>query len=393
MSNTSSTSDTSVASGAAGPVAVELREAALPLVRPFRTSRGVETTKHVLLVSWTRTGPGGESITGWGECGADPQPTYFPEYIDTVRAALAGILVPMARDLAENKATRPVLVPRLRTAFADLPGMPLAKAALESAVLDAELRAAGMSLSTYLGGYRERVAVGVSVGIPDSIDELLDWVRGYLDDGYGRIKLKVRPGWDVEPIRAVREAFGDALPLQVDANQAYRTSDIAHLLRFDDHGMLLVEQPFPAGDLLAHAALARDLATPVCLDESVTSLGTAAAAIRLGAADSINIKPSRVGGYLTARSIHDLAAAHGVPVFCGGMLETGIGRAMNLALAGLPNFTLPGDISATSRYYERDITRSFELVDGHLEPPVGPGSGVDVDLNALEDFTTSVVAV
>ena len=356
MSNTSSTSDTSVASGAAGPVAVELREAALPLVRPFRTSRGVETTKHVLLVSWTRTGPGGESITGWGECGADPQPTYFPEYIDTVRAALAGILVPMARDLAENKATRPVLVPRLRTAFADLPGMPLAKAALESAVLDAELRAAGMSLSTYLGGYRERVAVGVSVGIPDSIDELLDWVRGYLD-------------------------------------QAYRTSDIAHLLRFDDHGMLLVEQPFPAGDLLAHAALARDLATPVCLDESVTSLGTAAAAIRLGAADSINIKPSRVGGYLTARSIHDLAAAHGVPVFCGGMLETGIGRAMNLALAGLPNFTLPGDISATSRYYERDITRSFELVDGHLEPPVGPGSGVDVDLDALEDFTTSVVAV
>ncbi|WP_040156892.1 o-succinylbenzoate synthase [Mobilicoccus massiliensis] len=369
-----------------GDIEVELREAELPLVRPFRTSRGVETSKRVLLLRWSP--PGSTAATaGWAECGADPEPTYYPEYIATVRLALADVLVPMAREIAAGDGP---LLPRLRAALADLPGMPLAKSALESAVLDAELRACGMPLRTYLGGDRERIPVGVSVGIPDSIDELLDWVSGYLDDGYRRIKLKVRPGWDVEPLRAVREAFGDALPLQVDANQAYRTSDIPHLLGLDAFGLLLLEQPFPADDLLGHARLAADLATPVCLDESITSVGATAAAISLGATDSVNIKPARVGGYPIARSIHDLCAAHGVPVFCGGMLETGIGRAMNLALACLPNFTLPGDISATSRYYERDITQHFELVDGHLVPPEGPGSGAIVDHDVLDDVTTAV---
>lgn len=366
------------------PFEVELRRAALPLVRPFRTSRGEETHKHVLLVEWRTEGPDGP-VSGWAECGADPEPTYYPEYIDTVTTALTDVLVPLAREVA---AAPGPFVPRLRTAFADLPGMPLAKAALESAALDAELRVAGMSLSTYLGGYRERVPVGVSVGIPDSIDELLDWVGGYLRDGYRRIKLKVRPGWDIEPLRAVREAFGPDLPLQVDANQAYRTSDVPHLHAFEQFDLLLLEQPFPADDLLAHARLAADLRTPVCLDESITSLGSAAAAIALHATEVVNVKPARVGGYLTARSIHDLAAAHGIPCFCGGMLETGIGRAMNLALAGLPNFTLPGDISATSRYFARDITQPFELVDSCLVPPTGPGSGAMVDLDALEDATS-----
>ncbi|GMA42108.1 hypothetical protein GCM10025883_41530 [Mobilicoccus caccae] len=280
----------------AAPIEVELRTASLPLVRPFRTSRGAETEKDVLLLRWSTP-----EATGWAECGADREPTYYPEYMATVRTALAEVLVPMARDAAA--ADGPTL-PLLRAAFADLPGMPLGKGVVETAVLEAQLRARGMSLSTYLGGHRDRIAVGVSVGIPDTIDELLDWVRGYLDDGYRRIKLKVRPGWDVEPIRAVREAFdeehrkayGEPLPLQVDANQAYGTADIPHLLRFDEFGLLLLEQPFPAEDLLAHARLAADLATPVCLDESVTSLGTAATAIALHAADSINIKPARVGG-------------------------------------------------------------------------------------------------
>ncbi|WP_313023613.1 o-succinylbenzoate synthase [Mobilicoccus sp.] len=367
------------------PFEVELRRAALRLVRPFRTSRGAETDKHVLLLQWRTEGPHGP-VSGWAECGADPEPTYYPEYIDTVTRALVDVLVPMAREVAA--ADGPFL-PRLRTALDDVPGMPLAKAALESAALDAELRAAGMPLSTYLGGHRDRIPVGVSVGIADSIDDLLDWVGGYLEDGYHRVKLKVRPGWDVEPVRAVREAFGDALPLQVDANQAYRTSDIPHLLTFERFGLLLIEQPFPADDLLAHARLAADLRTPVCLDESITSLGSAAAAIALRATDAINIKPARVGGYLTARSIHDLAAAHGIPCFCGGMLETGVGRAMNLALAGLPNFTLPGDISATSRYFAQDITQSFELVDSCLVPPTGPGSGADVDLDAVEEVTST----
>ena len=372
----------------ARPIEVELRRVALPLVRPFRTSRGEETVKDALLVRWRTEGPDGP-VDGWGECGADPEPIYYPEYVDTVTTALTDVLVPLARDVA---AAPGPLLPRLRTAFADVPGMPLAKAALESAVLDAEPPAAGMSLSTYLGGHRDRIAVGVSVGIPDSLEELLAQVGGYLDDGYRRIKLKIRPGWDVEPVRAVREAFGDDLSLQVDANQAYRTSDIPHLLTLEEYGLLLLEQPFPADDLLAHARLAADLRTPVCLDESITSLGTAAAAIALGATDVINVKPARVGGYLTARSVHDLAAAHGIPCFCGGMLETGIGRAMNLALAGLPNFTLPGDISATSRYFTHDLTQPFELVDSHLVPPTGPGSGAIVDPDAVEDATTALTS-
>lgn len=366
-------------------IEVELRTASLPLVRPFRTSRGVETAKEVLLIRWSTP-----ESTGWAECGADPEPTYFPEYMDTVELSLKQHLVPLAREIAASGAPT---IPALRTALDDIPGLQVAKAALETAVLEAELRATGMSLSTYLGGHRDRIPVGVSVGIPDSIDELLDWVKGYLDDGYGRIKLKVRPGWDVEPIRAVREAFGADLPLQVDANQAYRTNDMRHLLSLDEFGMLLVEQPFPADDFLAHARLAADLRTPVCLDESVKTLGQAAVTIRLGAADCINIKPARVGGYLTARSIHDLCLAEGIPVFCGGMLETGLGRAANLALAGLPGFTLPGDISATSRYYESDITQRFELVDGHLVPPTGPGSGAVLDMDALDAVTRTSTVV
>ena len=371
------------------PLAVELRRVSMPLVRPFRTSRGEETHKDALLLRWRIAGPPGP-VEGWSECGADPEPMYYAEFTATVTTALADVLVPLAREAAAHDGPT---VPVLRAALADVPGMPLAKAALETAVLDAELRRAGMPLSAYLGGYRERIPVGVSVGIPDTIDELLDWVGGYLDDGYGRVKLKIRPGWDVAPLRAVREAFGEDLPLQVDANQAYRPGDIPHLLGLDRFGMLLLEQPFPADDLLAHARLAADLATPVCLDESIVSLGSAAAAIRLGATDSVNIKPARVGGYLTARSIHDLCLAHGVPVFCGGLLETGIGRAMNLALACLPGFTLPGDISATSRYFAHDITQPFELVEGHLLPPSGPGSGAVLDPDVLEDVTVSVTSL
>lgn len=378
-----------------GPVEVEMRTASLPLVRPFRTSRGEETHKDVLLLGWSTP-----EATGWAECGADPEPTHYPEYIDTVRSSLTDVLIPLARRVDADPG--PTL-PRLRRAFADVPGLPLAKAVVETAVLEAELRATGMPLTTYLGARRDRVDVGVSVGIPGpgpsdtsstaSLDELLTWVGGYLDEGYRRIKLKIRPGWDAEPIRAVREAFGSHLPLQVDANQAYTPADIPHLLSLDEFGMVLLEQPFPADDLLAHARLAADLRTPVALDESVTSLGTAATAIALGAADVVNIKPARVGGYLTARSVHDLCVAHGIPVFCGGMLETGIGRAANLALACLPGFTLPGDISATNRYFAHDITQSFELVDGRLAPPTGPGSGARIDLDALDDATTSRVVL
>ncbi|NJC68614.1 o-succinylbenzoate synthase [Planosporangium thailandense] len=351
----------------------------MPLVRVFRTSRSVESVRELLLVRWIE-----HDSEGWGECAADPRPVFFPEYLTAARDLIEQVLVPLV------VADGPVSAGRARQLMQEVPGNQLAKAALETAILDAELRRAGMSLTGYLGGSGRRVPVGVSVGIAADLDELLRWVEGYLDDGYRRVKLKIQPGWDVEPVAAVRRAFGDDLPLQVDANQAYRTSDLTVLRRLDEFGLLLLEQPFPKEQLIAHARLREAIATPVCLDESVTSLDSAATALALGAADVVNIKPARVGGYLEARSIHDLCLAQGVPVFCGGVLETGVGRAANLALATLPNFTLPGDISATSRYYAQDITQSFELVDGCLEAPDGPGSGAIVDTDVLERVTIDV---
>ena len=227
--------------------------------------------------------------------------------------------------------------------LAPFKGHRMAKAALEMGVLDAELRSAGRSFAQELGAVHERVPCGVSVGIMDSVPALLDAVGGYLAEGYVRIKLKIEPGWDVEPVRAVRERFGDEVLLQVDANTAYTLADARHLARLDPFDLLLIEQPLDEEDVLGHADLARLIKTPVCLDESIVSAQSAAAAIRLGACQIVNIKPGRVGGYLEARRIHDLCVAHGVPVWCGGMLETGLGRAANVALAALPGFTLPGD--------------------------------------------------
>jgi O-succinylbenzoate synthase len=263
----------------------------------------------------------------------------------------------------------------------------MAKAALEMAVLDAELRAAGSSFARELGAVRDRVPCGVSVGIMGSIGELLDAVGGYLDAGYVRIKLKIEPGWDVEPVRAVRERFGDDVLLQVDANTAYTLADARHLARLDPFGLLLIEQPLDEEDVLGHAALARQISTPVCLDESITSARSAAAAITLGACAIVNVKPGRVGGYLEARRIHDVCVAHGIPVWCGGMLETGLGRAANVALAALPGFTLPGDTSASARYYRTDITAPFVLADGHLPVPTGAGLGVEPIPDELEAVT------
>ncbi|MEV1179351.1 o-succinylbenzoate synthase, partial [Nonomuraea sp. NPDC049784] len=257
------------------------------------------------------------------------------------------------------------------------------------AVLDAQLRAAGESFGRFLGAARTRVPCGVSVGIMDSIPELLDAVAGYLDEGYVRIKLKIEPGWDVEPVRAVRERFGDDVLLQVDANAAYSLTDARRLARLDAFDLLLIEQPLANDDLVQHAKLAKQLKTPICLDESIESAEHAAAAIALGSCSIVNIKPGRIGGYLEARRIHDLCRANGVAVWCGGMLETGLGRAANVALAALPGFTLPGDTSGSRRYYATDITEPFELADGHLEVPTGPGLGVEPIPGVLDEVTTS----
>ena len=234
---------------------------------------------------------------------------------------------------------------------------------------------------------------GVSVGIQDSIEQTLRVVDGYLDDGYVRIKLKIAPGWDVEPVRAVRAMFGDDVPLQVDANAAYTLLDTPTLRRLDEFDLLLLEQPLAEDDLRQHAILATRVQTPICLDESVVSAASAADAIALGAAQVINIKPGRVGGYLEAVRIHDLARANGIAVWCGGMVETGLGRSANAALASLPGFVLPGDISASARFYELDLTEPVEMVDGEVTVDTTPGVGRAPIPEILAQFRTAEVEV
>jgi len=358
---------------------VELRRVALPLVTPFRTSFGVERDRDVLLVRAV-TGDG----EGWGECVAAAEPRYSSEYADGAADVLRRFLVPAvaaAGDLDPEAAGQ---------AMAFVRGHRMAKAALELAVLDAWLRAAGRSLADHLGATRDRVPAGVSVGIHDSVPGLLEAVAGYLDQGYLRIKLKIEPGWDLEPVAAVRERFGDELLLQVDANAAYSLADADHLRGLDRFGLLLIEQPLAEDDLAGHAELAGRLTTPICLDESITSAKGAVDAVALGACRIVNVKAGRVGGYLEAKRLHDACRPLGVPLWCGGMLETGIGRAANVALAALPGFTLPGDTSASDRYYRQDLTAPFALRDGHLEVPTGPGIGVEPIADVLEELTTSV---
>ncbi|MGW3208253.1 o-succinylbenzoate synthase [Streptomyces sp. NPDC001135] len=344
---------------------VEIVHVAIPLVTPFRTSFGTMTTKDTFLLRAVT-----DTAEGWSEFAADPEPLYCPEFVAGAEIVLRDFLIP--RVAALPHLTTAALAP----ALAKIKGHELAKAALETALLDAELRSYGMPLATYLGAVRDRVPAGVSVGIKNSVPELLDDVERYLAEGYVRIKLKIEPGWDVEPVRAVRDRFGDALPVQVDANTAYTLADAEHLRRLDEFELLLIEEPLEENNLHAHARLQQRLRTPVCLDESLHGARDTASAIALDACRVVNVKPARVGGYPEARRVHDVAHAHGVPVWCGGMLETGIGRAPNLALAALPGFTLPGDTSASSRYFAEDITEPFVLQDGHLPVPATPGIGV-----------------
>jgi O-succinylbenzoate synthase len=359
---------------------VELRRVVMPLVTPFRTSFGTETARDVLLVRVE-----GPESSGWGECVAMSEPLYSSEYVDGAHRVVRDHLLPRLADTAAAVSADDV-----GPALAPVKGHRMAKAAVEMAVLDAELRCEGVPLAKHLGATQGSVPAGVSVGIPSSIEELLDTVAGHLEAGYARIKLKIEPGWDVGPVTEVRRAFGPDVALQVDANAAYTLEDAPQLAKLDEFGLVLVEQPLPEDDISGHAALARLIATPICLDESITSAKAAVDAIERQACRVVNIKPGRVGGYLEALRIHDACATRGVPVWCGGMLETGIGRAANLALAALPGFTLPGDISASDRYWIRDITEPFVLEGGHIRVPDGPGIGVDVDAGELARRTTSV---
>lgn len=357
---------------------VLLRTVRLPLREPFRTSGGVTRDRTILLVELE-----GEGVKGVGECVAQETPRYAPETVETAGWMLERYLAPAVLGRPFDRADE--LGPLLDRAAV---GHPMAKAAVEMAGWDAEARGRGESLAGLLGGTREAVEAGVAVGIQRDTGALLDRIAAYLEAGYHRIKLKVTPAGDHALLSAVRDRYPD-IALTVDANGSYSGRDLDALLALDAYGLEYIEQPFPADALLEHAALAERLATPVCLDESVTSVGRCRTALALGACDVVNIKPGRVGGHGPARAIHDLCAEAGVPVWCGGMLESGVGRAHNVALASLPNMTLPGDVSASDRYWERDVViPPFELDgDGRVAVPTGPGIGVELDeayLRAIE---------
>ena len=358
--------------------AIELWRGGIDLVLPFRTSFGTDTSRELLYVRAV-----GDENSGWGECVAGTEPNYSSEYLENCVDVVSRFLVPML----QHDSTAQNFI----EAAAPIRGNYMSKACVEVSLLDLQLRDQKISLAKFLGATRTSVPSGVSVGIQNSLDDLVRVVGEYLAQGYVRVKLKIEPGSDIELVRRVRKEFGGDLLLQVDANAAYTVADATHLKQLDEFNLLLIEQPLPEDDLAGHVELARQIKTPICLDESITSFDTARGALDLKACSIINIKPGRVGGYLEAKKIHDLCVSRGVPVWCGGMLETGIGRAANLALAALPGFTLPGDISASARYFARDITPPFALNYGHIAVPNTVGIGVEPLPEMLANFKKTAV--
>jgi O-succinylbenzoate synthase len=356
---------------------LELRVLRLPLVRFFETSFGRVYDRTFLLV---RLDGGG--LTAWGECVADSDPYYSAETVETAWHVISTFLAPLVLGV-EFSHPRDVF-PALRR----VRGHHMAKAAIEMAAWDLYAKQAGMPLSAALGGTRTRVAAGVSIGIQDSLDQLTDRVAAELAEGYRRVKIKVKPGWDLAAAAAVRRRFGQ-VPLMVDANAAYGLDDAAHLARLDEFDLMMIEQPLDYDDIADHAALQRRLATPLCLDESIHSVRRGREAIEAGACRIINIKPGRVGGHGESTRLHDLCASRGIPVWHGGMLESGIGRAHNLHLSSLPDFSLPGDVAASRRYYEPDlIDPPIDVApDGTIGVPTGPGIGVHVVSERVERAT------
>jgi o-succinylbenzoate synthase len=355
---------------------IELHHLAMPLVHPFETSFGRQSIRPCILVAVH-----GGGLTGWGECTVDDGPWYAYETIDTAWHMLRDFLIPAV--LAQTVTSPDEIV----AAFSAIRGHPMARAALENALWDLLAQGSGVSLADALGGQYERVAVGVSVGIEPSLEAQLAQVEHYLAQGYGRVKLKIKPGWDVAPVRAVRKEWPN-LPLQVDANSAYTLADAAIFRELDEFDLLLIEQPLHHDDIVDHAKLQAQLKTPICLDESIHSAEHARWALDIDAGRVINIKVNRVGGLTAARKIHDLCTERGVPVWCGGMLETNVGRSLNLALASLPNFRLPGDISASARYYNEDVAEpSFCLNDDStITVPTAPGIGVSILPERLQRY-------
>jgi len=349
----------------------------MPLLSAFETSFGRINTRDCVLVEAFA-----EGLDGYGECPADRDPGYSYETVGTALHILQDFLVPAV--LGQEITTAEDLQQRM----AFVRGHLMAKAGLEMALWDLLGKARGISLREMLGGVRQKVDVGVSVGLQESPSRLVEVVRGYLELGYRRVKIKIKPGRDVGDAQAVRKAF-PSLRLQVDANSAYTLESAASLTPLDELDLLLIEQPLAEDDLWDHHQMQAWFRTPICLDESITSLRLARQALEMKACRVINIKPGRVGGLSQGVAIHDLCQDQGIPVWCGGMLETGVGRASNLALASLPGFTLPGDISATDRYYHEDITHERFVLnpDSTIDVPSGPGLGVSIDPSALKRAT------
>jgi O-succinylbenzoate synthase len=358
---------------------MELRVVGLPLVRPFRTSFGTSTEKVCVLVRVET-----DDAEGWGECVADIEPGFSEEFNEGAWLVVRDFLAPALF------AAGDVAIDDLDRVFAFVRGNPMAKATVINAFVDAQLRAWGTSLASYLDADRSRVECGVSVGITATPEQLVEQVQGYLTDGYRRIKLKIEPGLDVERVRAVRDA-NPGIALSVDANAAYTPDDVEVFRALDEFDLLMIEQPLHQDDLLRHAELQASIRTDLCLDESIRSVARAEDALQLGSCRIINIKQGRVGGVPAARGVHDAAVARGVPVWCGGMLETGVGRAVNLALAAMPGCTMPGDTSASARYFTDDLTQPFVMdSDGTMAVPDGPGIGVTPRPDRLDASTQRI---
>ncbi len=357
---------------------VELREVRIPLQTPFETSFGRETLKEALLVIAKKDG-----LTAYGECVAGTGPWYNEETTVSAKDIIKRFLLPtLFSETIETPSAFIDFAARIR-------GNNMAVAAVEMALWDLMGKMKGKSIANLLGGQKIEVQVGVSIGIQSSVGKLIETVSEYLRDGYRRIKVKIKPGYDIEPVRAIREAFPDIM-LQVDANSAYSFDDREALRKLDEFDLLLIEQPLAHDDIVDHSKLQKLLSTAICLDESIRSIEDARKALEIGACRIINIKAGRMRGLLPSKQLHDLCFQRRIPVWCGGMLETGIGRAFNVALASMPGFTLPGDTSASKRYFRQDIiSREFELTkNGTLEVPTGPGIGVEINENILDSYTT-----
>ncbi|MBU1113951.1 MAG: o-succinylbenzoate synthase [Bacteroidetes bacterium] len=356
---------------------IELRHVKMELITPFETSMGVELDEeHIIIAVYS------EGIIGWGECVAEETPYYSSETVKTAWHILKDFLIPVILNKNINSIDEVIqLWNRIR-------GHRMAKAGLESALWDLFAKSKNISLSKLLGGTKNSIEVGVSIGIQETPQILIDKVKQFLSDGYGRIKIKIAPGRDISYVKALRDELPN-IRLQVDANSAYTLGNVNILTAFDSYNLELIEQPLAYDDIYEHSILAKKLKTPLCLDESIHSLGDTKAAVELGSCKIINIKPGRVGGYTESKKIHDYCQSNNIPVWHGGMLESGIGRAGNIALASLPNFILPGDISASKKYYKHDIIDpSFDInKDSTMNVPKGPGIGVEVIQSQLDVIT------